>query len=396
MLGCQDFCGYYDWTFHFVRCRFGDAAVEALWAQAIGGESQAHYADAAAQDGLRGLLKTWNATGEDEQCDWTFTLNEAKNVLRWDMRACPSKGHLMQHDQAQDTDYCDHCMGWIAPLLAAHGIEIAAHEHNHAGQCWTEMCVKSRRMQSPEAPDIRQDPRWRHGYVDRWEHSVKLPVLPAVSTSTQPQNVLRQWFGRYERLLVLGRGPSATDGWARAAPTDGVLITDPTYATRDVFAGEPAAVLIGDRPREDLLQLTSRRWAAAPVDRRPLLLHTYLPRGDWPAWSDYGLPRPLPILPLLIDANLYRHEPEQPYPSSGTFLVLLAAALDTPAAVTGIDLYDHPKGQRYAHQPSEVDIDEIASTPHTPACELAHLRGAAARLGDRLTLHPLLRQRVDG
>src|SRR4051812_28330701 len=139
MLGCQDFCGYYDWTFAFVRQRFGEEALHELWAEAIGGESQSHYSLAGARDGLRGLYDTWTKTGEEENCDWTFTLDEARNVLRWDMRRCPSKGLLINEDLAADEDYCDHCMGWMIPLLSQIGVEVAAHEHNHFGQCWGEM-----------------------------------------------------------------------------------------------------------------------------------------------------------------------------------------------------------------------------------------------------------------
>ena len=68
---------------------------------------------------LRGLYKTWVGTGEEENCDWTFTLDEEKNVLRWDMRECPSKGFLIRHDLNADEDYCNHCMGWIIPMLEA-------------------------------------------------------------------------------------------------------------------------------------------------------------------------------------------------------------------------------------------------------------------------------------
>ena len=142
MLGCQDFCGYYDWTFAYVRKHFGQQAVRDLWSDAIGGESQSHYLKAALEDGLRGLLRTWDKTGGDEHCDWTFTLDESRNVLRWDMRACPSKGFLLDHNLTADEDYCDHCMGWIVPLLNKAGVEVAAHEHNHCGQCWAELRVK--------------------------------------------------------------------------------------------------------------------------------------------------------------------------------------------------------------------------------------------------------------
>ena len=131
MLGCQDFCGFYDWSFHYVRRRWGQAAVELLWRKAIGGESQQHYSNPAAESGLRALYEAWVNTGRDEQCDWTFTLDEEKNVLRWDMRECPSKGYLVQNDLNADEDYCNHCMGWIIPMLEGIGAEIVAHEHNH-------------------------------------------------------------------------------------------------------------------------------------------------------------------------------------------------------------------------------------------------------------------------
>src|SRR5690348_2611161 len=104
MLGSHDFCGHYEWTFHYVRRRFGQQAVRSLWADAIGGESQDHYAKAALRAGLRGLYETWIRTGNEEQCNWTFTLDEEKNVLRWDMYQCPSKGFLLNNDLNADED----------------------------------------------------------------------------------------------------------------------------------------------------------------------------------------------------------------------------------------------------------------------------------------------------
>jgi len=176
MLGCQDFCGYYDWTFHYLRSRFGLEALQRYWAEAIGGEAQQHYAAAARAGGLRGLLEVWSKTGQDEHCDWTFTLDEACNVLRWDMRECPSKGYLLAHGLSADEDYCDHCMGWVIPLVRQAGCEVIGHEHNHRGQCWGEIRQVNQPSKPPNIPgDIRDDPRWRRGALDRWESNRKLP-----------------------------------------------------------------------------------------------------------------------------------------------------------------------------------------------------------------------------
>lgn len=170
MLGCQDFCGYYDWTFAYLTRKQGRPAVERLWAEAIGDDAQKHYLHAATREGLHGLLKVWTKTGEAESCDWTFTLDESKNVLRWDMRECPSRGFLMSHGLNADEDYCDHCMGWIIPLLAKAGIEVAGHEHNHCGQCWAELRVKGQLFSSLRGAttDVTADPRWASQRIDRW------------------------------------------------------------------------------------------------------------------------------------------------------------------------------------------------------------------------------------
>ena len=43
----------------------------------------------------------------------------------------------------------------------------------------------------------------------------------------------------------------------------GVLVTGLTYATRDIFAGEPVGVLIGTPP--DLVDAIARRFGDTPI-----------------------------------------------------------------------------------------------------------------------------------
>lgn len=178
MLGCQDYCGYSDWTFQHVRSTHGQAAVEAFWSEAIGADAQRHYLAAARRGGLAALLKLWNGAGDKEGCDWTFTLDEPNNVLRWDMRRCPSRQYLFDNNIAYDPDFCDHCVHWIDPELRKAGMEVVEHEHNHQGQCWGEMRVSDKPYQTLALPsDVRRDPRWATGTIDRFKGTVKLPVL---------------------------------------------------------------------------------------------------------------------------------------------------------------------------------------------------------------------------
>lgn len=268
MLGCHDFCGYYDWTFHHVRQTFGEEALRQLWSEAIGADAQQAYLAAAVRDGLRGLLNIWTKTGEDEHCDWTFTLDEERNVLRWDMRNCPSKGFLLQNDLNADADYCDHCIGWIAPVLAKAGIEVAAHEHNHRGQCWAEMRVCGKAHATLDLScDIRKDARWQEGFIDTFKDGTLVS----------------------DRLDDLAARTVLTD----SAYADGVPITS------------AAAVIVGEN--EAIIRRVVSRYLATLANDRPLLLHAYFPRGESIDFTALGLSRPSPLLPILLRAGVYEH-----------------------------------------------------------------------------------------
>lgn len=387
MLGCQDFCGYYDWTFHYIRQRFGQDAVHKFWKQSIADDAQQHYTAAGRDKGLRGLYDTWVKTGEDEKCDWTFTLDELRNNLRMDMRECPSKGFLLQNDLNTDEDYCDHCIGWIGSALDSIGAQVVSHEHNHCGQCWWEMGMKD----TPHLPleleiDIRNDPRWARGYVDGWRSNAKLPLLDEAGSS-DPCEVLIDWFAGHDGLTVLGRGPSATDQFTMAQPRHSVVVTDPTYVSQDVYKGDPVGVLIGDQPVS--LERLAERFNATSPENRPLLMHMYLPGNPMIDFVGAGLPRPVPILPTLIRSGLYVHQPHQPYPTTGTFMLMLAVALDKEVIVSGIDLYGHPSGRTYAHEDSG-SRGYLWPGWHSLSCELAHLRAAIDRSTKAVTIHPCL------
>jgi len=189
-----------------------------------------------------------------------------------------------------------------------------------------------------------------------------------------------------DHLLVVGRGPSAAGLNARDLPTDAVLVTEATYVMRDVFAGDPLGVLLGDRP--DDLAKVAERFHAAPAERRPLLMHAYLPGPEPVDFVSAGLPRPVPILPQLIRQGYYTHRPGQPYPTTGVFLTMLAIALGKQVDVVGVDLYQHPSGKVYAND-HLLTRDFTLPARHSRACDLAHLRQALtqATASVRLTEH---------
>ena len=164
MLGCYDFCGHYEWTFEWFNQLGGKPLVRSYWDVAIRGDSQIHAAELILKNGIPGMEEYWGHTLKDEGAGYHTTSTET--VFRVDMHACPSKGFLIRNGLSQYNDYCDHCMGWVGPMMKEAGFTID-HEHNHCGQCWWE--IRRATDTSPPssvgelsgANDVRMDGNWK-------------------------------------------------------------------------------------------------------------------------------------------------------------------------------------------------------------------------------------------
>ena len=178
MIGVYDFCGHYDWTFEWLRRQGGEELVREYWEQAISRDSQAHARDLIGRLGFEGMERYWGHTLEEEQAGCRTTRTDS--TFRIDMHACPSRGFLIRNGIGWYRDYCDHCMGWIAPALDEAGFEVD-HEHNHRGQCWWEI---RRRVEATSVvdsdpvadDDVRLRPGWDDGStpIDRFRRSRRL------------------------------------------------------------------------------------------------------------------------------------------------------------------------------------------------------------------------------
>lgn len=142
MIGAQDFCGHYEWTFEYIRRTWGQPELEAYWREAIAFDSQRHAAQLFSEHGLEGMERYWGHTLEMEEAGYVLTRTD--DMVRIDMHACPSKGYLIEHGLEQHEDYCAHCMGWIGPVAERAGFSVD-HEHNHQARCWWELYRKGTR-----------------------------------------------------------------------------------------------------------------------------------------------------------------------------------------------------------------------------------------------------------
>ncbi|MEW6303384.1 MAG: hypothetical protein AB1705_07940 [Verrucomicrobiota bacterium] len=166
MLGVYDFCGHYEWTFEWLRQQGGEPLVREFWDAAIHQDSQWHAVQLILGKGFAGMQEYWSHTLAHEGAGYHTTATD--QVFRIDMHACPSKGFLIRNGLEQYRDYCDHCMGWIGPLLRRGGF-VVDHQHNHCGQCWweirhaTDATTPSRPGELSGERDVRLRPEWELG-----------------------------------------------------------------------------------------------------------------------------------------------------------------------------------------------------------------------------------------
>ena len=188
MIGIYDFCGHYEWTFQWLQDHGGHELVRLYWNEAIHQDAQMHANELIIGKGFAGMDEYWGHTLGEEGGVWDVSARE--DVFRIDMHHCPSKGFLMHNGLKQYPDYCDHCLGWIGPLMKKAGF-VVNHEHNHCGQCWWEM----KRVDDPapaSAPgalsgeaDVRLHPDWQSPdtHLDSYERATdpddKLPPAGA-------------------------------------------------------------------------------------------------------------------------------------------------------------------------------------------------------------------------
>jgi hypothetical protein len=136
MIGAYDYCGHYEWTYAWLEGERGPDFLREYWETAISRDSRRHTRAMIAAGGFDGMRQYWGQALDEEEAGYAITQDAHR--FRIDMHACPSKGFLIRNGLQQYPDYCDHCIGWIGPVMAAAGF-VVDHQHNHRGKCWWEM-----------------------------------------------------------------------------------------------------------------------------------------------------------------------------------------------------------------------------------------------------------------
>ena len=117
MIPSDHFVKFYNEVFKFLE-KQGDNALQDYWLE-ISRHQELHCLELFKTKGLQGMYDYWEHIRVEENCDMTLTLNE--DCLTLQMHKCPSLSKVLDNDAAACERYCDHCAGWVSPLLKKAG-----------------------------------------------------------------------------------------------------------------------------------------------------------------------------------------------------------------------------------------------------------------------------------
>lgn len=120
MIPSDHFPRFYNEVFKFLETQ-GEEALRAYWLE-ISKNQEWHTLELFKTKGLAGMYEYWSHIREEENCDLDLELFEDRLELR--MNGCPSLGKVMDNDAAPMERYCDHCAGWIGPILDKTGYHL--------------------------------------------------------------------------------------------------------------------------------------------------------------------------------------------------------------------------------------------------------------------------------
>ena len=118
MIPSDHFVRFYNEVFKAVNARGHDALV-AYWTE-LGRLQSVELVERFREGGIAACAEYWDRIVHEENCEAETLLTDDYFELR--MHQCPSLSKVLDNDAAPFGLYCDHCMGWIEPVMQAAGL----------------------------------------------------------------------------------------------------------------------------------------------------------------------------------------------------------------------------------------------------------------------------------
>ncbi len=118
MIPSDHFVRFYNEVFKALEEK-GRKHLESYWKE-LGRVQTMELAEKFRQGGLRACYDYWMRIRDEENCQGHLTLTDSYFEFRMD--CCPSLSKVLDNDAEPCRLYCDHCMGWIQPVMEAAGL----------------------------------------------------------------------------------------------------------------------------------------------------------------------------------------------------------------------------------------------------------------------------------
>jgi len=123
MISCTEFIPAYSELFKFIEAKDGKEGVVKYW-ECMSDHFLNNLRDLATRKDLAGCFEYWSHTLPEEAADFRMTLDEDAGEFRIEMRACPSKGRLLEYEHIDPYPaYCEHCDTLYRRVLEPLGFE---------------------------------------------------------------------------------------------------------------------------------------------------------------------------------------------------------------------------------------------------------------------------------
>ena len=118
MIPSDHFVRFYNEVFKTLDAKGRRHLVE-YW-RALGRLQKRELAARFRKGGVAEARKYWERIVFEENCDAEIV--ERPGSFEFRMRRCPSLGKVLDNDAGPFLLYCDHCMGWVEPVMKAAGL----------------------------------------------------------------------------------------------------------------------------------------------------------------------------------------------------------------------------------------------------------------------------------
>ena len=118
MIPSDHFVRYYNEVFKALD-ELGRGHLLDYWRK-LGREQTARLGERFRKGGIRECYRYWEVIKREENCEAELFLTD--DYFEMLMHKCPSLSKVIDNDASPFPFYCDHCMGWIGPVMEYAGL----------------------------------------------------------------------------------------------------------------------------------------------------------------------------------------------------------------------------------------------------------------------------------